>query len=126
MKPLGLSVSQSSYIALTYPWFTMDSVRTLQRQVREYEEKNRQREQEDRLKAKTASMESILASPDVTLPSAAKASTIQLYENLSGLKVLPRNIHAQSSKEKLPTTWDCEHSTPRGSKFLFFLLRIHM
>ncbi|KAF9365378.1 hypothetical protein BGX34_010200 [Mortierella sp. NVP85] len=90
-------------------------VRTLQRQVREYEEKNRLREQEERLKAKTASMESILASPDATLPSTAKASTISLYENLSGLKILPRDVHTQSSKEKQPTTWDCEHSGPRGT-----------
>jgi hypothetical protein len=96
----------------------MDLVRTLQRQVREYEEKNRLREQEERLKAKTASMESILASPDVTLPSTANASTINLYENLSGLKILPRDVHTQSSKEKLPTTWDCEHSGPRGCKFV--------
>lgn len=99
-----------------YPSFAMSLVRTLQRQVREYDEKNRQREQEDRIKAKTASMESILASPDVTPTSAAKASTINMYENLSGLKILPQDIHPQSSKEKLPTTWDCEHSGPRGSK----------
>lgn len=62
-------------------------------------------------------MELILASPDVTPTSAAKASTINMYENLSGLKILPRDI--QPSKEKLPTTWDCEHSGPRGSKSIF-------
>ncbi|KAG0226864.1 hypothetical protein B0O80DRAFT_208596 [Mortierella sp. GBAus27b] len=90
-------------------------VRTLQRQLREYEEKFRQRDQEDRIKAKAATMESILASPDVTPTSVAKASTISLYENLSGLKVIPRDAPLHASKDKLPTTWDCEHSGPRGT-----------
>ncbi|KAI1314384.1 hypothetical protein EDD11_002210 [Mortierella claussenii] len=90
-------------------------VRTLQRQVREYEEKSRQRDMEDKVKAKTASMESILASPDITPSSAANASTIKLYENLSGFKVMPRDIYPRTSKDKLPTVWDCEHNGPRGT-----------
>ncbi|KAG0304941.1 hypothetical protein BGZ98_004789 [Dissophora globulifera] len=96
-------------------------VRTLQRQVRDYEEKARQREQEDRAKAKTASMEAILASPDVTPSSAANASTIKMFENLSGFTILPRDIFPRSSKDKLPTIWDCEHTGPRGT--LHFTLK---
>ncbi|KAG0005075.1 hypothetical protein BGZ80_002581 [Entomortierella chlamydospora] len=90
-------------------------VRTLQRQVREYEEKFRQREQEDKAKAKTALMESVLASPDVTPTSAGALSTIKLLENLSGFKVIPRDINPRSSKDVLPKIWDCEHSGPRGT-----------
>ncbi|KAF9975291.1 hypothetical protein BGZ65_008319, partial [Modicella reniformis] len=90
-------------------------VRTLQRQVREYEEKIRQHDQEDEIKAKTASMESILASPDVTPTAAARVSTIKAYENLTGLKIIPRNIPSESSEEKIPTVWDCEHSGPHGT-----------
>ncbi|ORY95165.1 hypothetical protein BCR41DRAFT_390828 [Lobosporangium transversale] len=91
-------------------------VRTLQRQLREYEEKIRQRELEDKAKAKTASLESILASPEVTPTSTGVMSTIKMYENLSGLKVIPQDIYPlSSSRNTLPKVWDCEHSGPHGT-----------
>ncbi|KAG0365059.1 hypothetical protein BC939DRAFT_445021 [Gamsiella multidivaricata] len=90
-------------------------VRTLQRQVRDCEGKLRQHEQEDRVRAKTASMQSVLASPDVTPNTAATVSTIKMYENLSGFKLVPRDIFPGSSKNKLPTIWDCEQTGPRGT-----------
>lgn len=61
-------------------------------------------------------MESVLASPDVTPNTASAISTIKMYENLSGFKLVPRDIFPRSNKEKIPAIWDCEHSGPRGSK----------
>ncbi|KAG0290806.1 hypothetical protein BGZ96_005756 [Linnemannia gamsii] len=90
-------------------------VRTLQRQVRDHEDALKQRDQEDKIKAKTASMESVLASPDVTPNTASAISTIKMYENLSGFKLVPRDIFPRSNKEKIPAVWDCEHSGPRGT-----------
>ncbi|KAF9113015.1 hypothetical protein BGX27_002367 [Mortierella sp. AM989] len=90
-------------------------VRILQRQVRDYEDQFKQREQDDKAKAKTASMESVLASPDVTPTSAGALSTIKMLENLSGFKIIPRDIYPRSSKDTLPKVWDCEHSGPRGT-----------
>ncbi|KAF8944338.1 hypothetical protein BGZ47_004385 [Haplosporangium gracile] len=90
-------------------------VRILQRQVRDREDKLKQREQEDKIKAKTASMESVLASPDVTPNTASAISTIKMYENLSGFKLVPRDIFPRSNKDKVPAIWDCEHSGPRGT-----------
>ncbi|KAG0315030.1 hypothetical protein BGZ97_008719 [Linnemannia gamsii] len=90
-------------------------VRTLQRQVRDHEDTLKQRDQEDKIKAKTASMESVLASPDVTPNTASAISTIKMYENLSGFKLVPRDIFPRSNKEKIPAIWDCEHSGPRGT-----------
>ncbi|KAF9153462.1 hypothetical protein BG015_003342 [Linnemannia schmuckeri] len=89
--------------------------RILQRQVRDREDKLKQREQEDKIKAKTASMESVLASPDVTPNTASAISTIKMYENLSGFKLVPRDIFPRSNKDKVPAVWDCEHSGPRGT-----------
>ncbi|KAF9098811.1 hypothetical protein BGX23_005162 [Mortierella sp. AD031] len=94
---------------------TNAKARTLQRQVRDLEEKLKQRDQEDRIKAKTASMESVLASPDVTPNTAWAISTIKMYENLSGFKLVPRDTFPRSNKEKVPAIWDCEHSGPRGT-----------
>ncbi|KAF9183627.1 hypothetical protein BGZ51_003894 [Haplosporangium sp. Z 767] len=90
-------------------------VRTLQRQVREYEELFRQREQADKIRAKTASMESVLASPDVAPSSVAAVSTVKIFENLTGFKMVPRDISPRSPKDKFPTTWDCEQSGRRGT-----------
>ncbi|KAG0072320.1 hypothetical protein BGZ89_007014 [Linnemannia elongata] len=90
-------------------------VRILQRQVRDRDDKMKQREQEDKIKAKTASMESVLASPEVTPNTASAISTIKMYENLSGFKLVPRDIFPRSNKDKVPAVWDCEHSGPRGT-----------
>ncbi|KAG0378775.1 hypothetical protein BGX24_002869 [Mortierella sp. AD032] len=90
-------------------------VRTLQRQVRDHEDTLKQRDQEEKIKAKTASMESVLASPDVTPQTASVISAIKMYENLSGFKLVPRDIFPRSNKDKIPAIWDCEHSGPRGT-----------
>ncbi|KAF9539363.1 hypothetical protein EC957_005461 [Mortierella hygrophila] len=90
-------------------------VRILQRQVRDREDEIKQRDQEDKIKAKTASMESVLASPDVTPSTASVITAIKMYENLSGFKLVPRDIFPRSSKDKVPAVWDCEHSGPRGT-----------
>ncbi|KAF9930163.1 hypothetical protein FBU30_000831 [Linnemannia zychae] len=90
-------------------------VRTLQRQVRDFEHTIKQRDQEDRIKAKTASMESVLASPEVTPNTASIISIIKMYENLSGFKLVPRDFSSRSNKDKIPAVWDCEHSGPRGT-----------
>ncbi|KAF9120601.1 hypothetical protein BGW39_011241 [Mortierella sp. 14UC] len=90
-------------------------VRTLQRQVRDREDTLKLRDQEEKIKAKTASMESVLASPDVTPHAASAISTIKMYENLSGFKLVPRDIFPRSNKDKIPSVWDCEHSGPRGT-----------
>ncbi|KAF8982435.1 hypothetical protein BGZ46_001274 [Entomortierella lignicola] len=91
------------------------NVRLLQRKVRDYEEKIRKREQEDKAKEKIVSMESVLASPDVTPSSAGALSTIKMIENLSGFKTIARDIFPRSSKDTIPKVWDCEHSGPRGT-----------
>ncbi|KAG0214475.1 hypothetical protein BGX28_001929 [Mortierella sp. GBA30] len=90
-------------------------VRTLQRQLRECEENFQQIEQEKRVNAKTAAMEAVLASPDVTPDSAAAVSSLKMYENLTGFKIMPRDIYPRSNKEKPPTIWDCEHSGLHGT-----------
>ncbi|KAF9905922.1 hypothetical protein EC991_001163 [Linnemannia zychae] len=90
-------------------------VRTLQRQVRDHEETLKLRDQEEKIKAKTASMESVLASPDVTPHAASAISAIKMYENLSGFKLVPRDVFPRSNKDKIPSVWDCEHSGPRGT-----------
>ncbi|KAF9137217.1 hypothetical protein BGX30_010438 [Mortierella sp. GBA39] len=95
--------------------YCCDQVRILQRQVRDREDEIKQRDQEDKIKANTASMESVLASPDVTPNTASAISTIKMYENLSGFKLIPRDIFPRSSKVKIPAVWDCEHSGPRGT-----------
>ncbi|KAF9433661.1 hypothetical protein BGZ76_009154 [Entomortierella beljakovae] len=88
------------------------TVRTLQRKVRECEEQLKQRDEEDKVKAKVASMESILASPDVTPTTVGFSSTIKMFENLAGLKIIPRDVR---SKDSLPKVWDCEYTGPRGT-----------
>ncbi|KAG0280952.1 hypothetical protein BGZ95_007806 [Linnemannia exigua] len=90
-------------------------VRTLQRQVRDHEDTLKQRDQEEKIRAKTASMEAVLASPDVTPHTASAISSIKMYENLSGFKLVPRDIFPRSNKDKIPAVWDCEHSGPRGT-----------
>jgi hypothetical protein len=101
-------------------------VRTLQRQVRDHESALKLRDQEEKIKAKTASMESVLASPDVTPHTASAISTIKMYENLSGFKLIPRDVFPRSNKDKIPSIWDCEHSGPRGSKSFFVFMIISL
>ncbi|KAF9580077.1 hypothetical protein BGW38_003411 [Lunasporangiospora selenospora] len=102
---------------------TNAKLRTLQRQVRDHEQKARIRDQEDKKRAKEESMASALASPDVSPTSAITLATMRMYENLTGLKIFPQSGLSSSSSRSSRTSnqdetsniWECEHSGPRGN-----------
>lgn len=101
----------------------MSSVRTLEQQIREYERKEKARAQEDKKRARTTDMESVLASPGVTPNMAAHARTIHMYEDITGIKITPR----PDSRSSPNAIWDLEHTGNFGSKcnlhFFFFSLQ---
>jgi len=101
------------------------TVRTLQRELRDSLKKVEQKESQEKLRAKEASIASVLASPDVTPRSAIAMSTIHMFENLSGFKITPKDISPGSAKERVPSVWECEHTGKRGSKFLPNLRRLN-
>ncbi|KAG9326624.1 hypothetical protein KVV02_006135 [Mortierella alpina] len=89
-------------------------VRTLQRQLRDCEEKFRQQyEQEQKAKAKSSTLRSSSASEEV-LPS-GPASSIKDDEDRTCFKFVPRNAHPRSNKEKRPSVWDCENIGYHGT-----------
>ncbi|GJJ77991.1 hypothetical protein EMPS_10350 [Entomortierella parvispora] len=90
-------------------------VRTLERELRDARKKLEQKEREERIKTKDASIVSVLASPDVTPRSAITISTLHMFENLSGFKITPKDISSRSAKERVPSIWDCEHTGKRGT-----------
>ncbi|KAF9573842.1 hypothetical protein EC968_007913 [Mortierella alpina] len=83
-------------------------VRTLQRQLRDCEEKFRQQyEQEQQIKAKNSTMRSSSVSEEVS--PLGPASSIKNHEHRTYFKFVPRNAHPRSNKEKRPNVWDCEN-----------------
>ncbi|KAF9384266.1 hypothetical protein CPB97_005822 [Podila verticillata] len=88
-------------------------VRTLEQQVQEYERKEKARAQEDKKRARTTDMESVLASPGVTPNMAAHARTIHMYEDITGIKITPRPTDSRSSPNI--AVWDLEHTGNFGT-----------
>ncbi|KAF9971542.1 hypothetical protein BGZ73_005509 [Actinomortierella ambigua] len=99
-------------------------VRSLQHQLRDYEAKEKQRALEDRMRERTISMEKLLASPDVSRQSASFVKAMEMYENLTGLKVTACNQHLWGTPSSThpskvyPETWECEHSGPLGITYV--------
>ncbi|KAG0035419.1 hypothetical protein BGZ81_007963 [Podila clonocystis] len=85
--------------------------RTLEQQVREHERKEKTRAQEDKKRARTTDMESVLASPGVTPNMAAHARTIHMYEDITGIKITPR----PDSRSSPNAIWDLEHTGNFGT-----------
>ncbi|KAF9966152.1 hypothetical protein BGZ70_003151 [Mortierella alpina] len=89
-------------------------VRTLQRQLRDCEEKFRQQyEQEQKAKAKNSALKSTSALEDTT-PS-GPANSIKELEDRTCFKFVPRDAHPRSNKEKRPNVWDCENIGYHGT-----------
>lgn len=87
--------------------------------MQEYERKEKARAQEDKKRARTTDMESVLASPGVTPNMAAHARTIHMYEDITGIKITPRPTDSRSSPNI--AVWDLEHTGNFGSMCTTFL-----
>ncbi|KAF9427095.1 hypothetical protein BGZ94_005478 [Podila epigama] len=99
-------------------------VRTLEQQVREYERKAKARAQEDKIKSRKATMESVLASPDVTPQIAAHTQTIHMYEDITGIKIVPRTLGSRAEQPTGLAIWDCEHSGTVGKDSVTYTPRL--
>ncbi|KAF9961063.1 hypothetical protein BGZ72_005021 [Mortierella alpina] len=89
-------------------------VRTLQRQLRDCEEKFRQQyEQEQKAKAKSSTVRSSSTSEETS--AFGPANSIKDHEDRMCFKFVPRNAQPRSNKEKRPSVWDCENIGYHGT-----------